>query len=425
MRTAGAGPGVGLAQPTSPTRLITTIATHGVVDFFSFIVVPLLSVLEGRLSLSHTQGAVLLAAGSVSSGLIQPLTAVLTDRFDTRWFGTLGFLIAVVAVSLVGYAQSFEQLLLLQVLGAAGIGAFHPVAAAAVGQLSGARRSLGVSWFYAAGMIGGVGGNLVAPVWVERFGGGSAELGLRSLAWLAIPGIVFVGFLAAAIHSVPHRHHAAAVEHRELPREERRSRWSAVWLLYAGNVLRFMVDTCVITLIVRWTEQQALSRVGAAVLDEAVRADASRLNGPLQAAKQVGMGVGGLALGFFLARRHEKAALIVIPLFGAVAVALLPRTGGMGGGWTALLVCTLAGVGYAAVMPITISLAQRLLPHRTSLASSLMMGGAWSVAALGPPLAQWMHDRFGLETAFVVTGGFLVVAAALAVPLRSSFFTRT
>lgn len=404
------------------SRLVVTILTHGVVDCFSFIVVPLLSVLEGRLDLTHKQGTIVLTVGGVSSGLIQPLIAVLSDRFDTRWLGTIGFFVAVLALSLVGYAETFSQLLVLQAIGAAGIGAFHPVAAAAVGQMSGSRRSLGISWFYASGMIGGVVGNLVAPWWVESFGEGSAKVGLRSLLWLAIPGMVFVVLLAVAIHSVAHRHGTAHRDHSELPPAERRSRWNAVGLLYFGNVLRFMVDTCLITLIVRWTEQRALAKAGATILTEAIRAEASHHNGPFQAAKQIGMGAAGLTLGFVLHRRHEKAALIVIPLLGAVAVAAMPHTEGLLAGWAPLIVCGLAGVGYAGVMPLTISLAQRLLPHRTSLASGLMMGGAWSVAALGPPLAQVLYDRIGLTWSFSAVALFLVVAAGLALPLPRRLF---
>jgi hypothetical protein len=51
-------------------------------------------------------------------------------------------------------------------------------------------------------------------------------------------------------------------------------------------------------------------------------------------------------------------------------------------------------------VPLSIAAAQRLLPHRTTLASGLMMGGAWSLALVGPPLAQWI---FGLTSSLTIT----------------------
>lgn len=395
----------------SRSRMWVTISTHTVVDFFSFLVVPLLSVLEGQVGMTPGQGAWLLAVGQVSSGVIQPVVALASDRFDTRWLGTLGFLAAVIAIGLVGYARTYEHLLLLQVIGTAGIGAFHPVAAAAVGHLAGPKRSLGIAWFYLAGMLGGIIGNISAGHYVELFAriGGSTEAGLRAMVYLVPVGLLFVLALGMSIHGMPHRTHDAHTRHRELPEAERRRRWAGVWLLYAGNILRFGIDVCLIQLIIRWAEQIAIDRSGGGLLSEAIRIEASQITGPLQAAKQVGMGLGGVALGWWFHVRHERLLLITTPLLGAVMVGLLPFTSG----WTSLLVCAVAGVGYGAVVPLTISMAQRLIPHRTSLASGLMMGGAWAVASVGSPISEALSARIGLKSAFLAVGASLLAAAFL------------
>ncbi|MFN7022405.1 MAG: MFS transporter [Phycisphaerales bacterium] len=410
---------------------MVAIISHVVVDFFSFIVVPLLSVIEGRVALSPWQGTMLVAIGSVASGVIQPIVALLSDRHDTRWFGTLGFGALVVAIGSVGYAESFGALVLIQVVGAGGSGAFHPVAAAAVGQLSGRRRSGGLAWFYAAGMVGGVLGNLVSPEWVRHFSrvGQSASFdpaqGLRSLAWLIAPGLVFAAMLAAAIHGSPHRHAGAHADHARLSRAERLTRWRSVWLLYFGNVLRFTVDMCLITLIVRWSEVLAVGTpeagmVGAdvgAMLTPELRSEASKLNGHLQAARQVGMGVGGLAIMFLLRGRAERMLLIAVPLVGAGCMALTPWAAGAGV-WMIVVLCALAGLGYGGVMPTTLSLAQRLLPHRTSLASALMLGGAWAFASIGPHLAQWLFGTLGLSGAMLIVAMLLGASGVLGWMLR-------
>ncbi len=390
-------------------RLSLVWVAHAVVDFFAAIIVPLLTVLEGRLALSPMQGAILLGVGSVCSGGIQPIVAALTDRFDTRKLGTIGLAVAAVAIGLVGHAESYAQLLVLQIVGTMGIGAFHPVAAAASGHLAASRRSAGVAVFFAAGMIGSIGGSLFAPFFSRRFG-------LPALVWTIPPGVLAALCLGWAIHSIPHRHDGAHDAHRALTAAARRARWRAIGLLYCGNALRFTVNMALVQLAVRLCEQIALREAGASVLDQALRTRASTLNGPMQAAMVIGMGAGGLGLGMILPRRHEKAALVLVPLAGALALGAIPFAGPVGM-WAAV---ALSGLGFAGVIPLTIALAQRLLPHRTGLASGLMMGGAWMIAAVGPWLAELLRRELGLPGAFGVVAGLLAGAGlvSLALPGR-------
>src|SRR5262249_55801358 len=115
------------------------------------------------------------------------------------------------------------------------------------------------------------------------------------------------------------------------------------------------------------------------------------------------------------AAKHEKLLLIVVPLLGAAAIALFSLSGAV---WVAFSLSIIAGVGYQGVVPITITMAQRLGPPRTSLASGLRPGGAWTVAAAGPPLAQWLCNTMGLSAAFEWVAGLLLASVALTIPLR-------
>lgn len=410
--SAAAAPGRGVSALGG--RLAAVCVSHAAVDFFSAIIIPLLSVLEGRLSMTREQTAVLVGLGSLSSGAIQPVVAWLGDRYDTRLLGSLGALVAVVAIGSVGFASTFEQIMLIQLVGAAGIGAFHPASAAAMGQLSGRRRSLGVSVFFTAGMVGGIAGSYFSPNFVKAYG-------LPALAWTIGPGLLGVAVLVWAIHSIPHRAAAARADHSALPARERRWRWAAVGILYTGNALRFTVNMALVQLIKPWTEALALGHSGAPGLSEAVRTRASTLNGPMQAAMMIGMGVSGLAVGL-LRPRHEKAILILLPAAGAAAIYALPR---VGGGAPAYLLAIGAGVGFAGVIPLTISLAQRLLPHRTGLASGLMMGGAWMLAAAGPLLSERLVGSLGLAGAFAVVAGLLLAAGLVSLALPGWLLDKT
>ena len=416
---------VQVAEPAlsgARTRIGVCVVVHTMVDFYAFTLIPLITVLEGHLDLTRQQGALLVAMGTLCAGSVQPMVAWISDRLDTRLIGAAGFAMAAIAIGSVGFVRTYGQLLAIQALATAGIGAFHPVTIAAVGQLAGRRRSLLVAVFYTAGMVGGVMGNVNAPNWVRVFGGGSVQVGLRSLAWLIVPGLVGAGALLWAIRRAPHRHASADEAHRSLAISQRRRRWHAVMMLYVGNCLRFIVNMSLVILIVRWTEHVVLARAGAGELTDALRTQASTINGPIQGAMILGMGTGAICAGFLLKARYEKAALALVPMVGALAALALPHVGGSGRTAMSLAaagaMALLCGVGFGGMIPATIAIAQRLLPHRTGLASSLMMGGGWAVAVVGPPMGQWIADHLGLAWAFGITGGLLAVSglAALGLP---------
>lgn len=395
-------------------RLAMLVVAHIVVDCFSMTVVPLLSVLEGRVALTPGQGAFLLALGSLCSGLIQPVVAALSDRYNTRIFGPLGLLAAALALSMLGFVGTYGQLLLLQAVATAGIGSFHPVGASAMGQLSGRRRSIGVAIFFTGGMIGSTTGSLLVPALNEHFG-------LRSLSWFMVPGVIGALALWLAIGAIPHRHGEAGTRAAALSPDEIRRRWYSVAILYVGNIIRFTVNQALVTLVVRWAESMTLHASGADTLTTALRESSSVLNGRMQAAMTVGMGIGGLLGGAVVKPGREKRVLIGSAIIGVPAIICYPFATPL----IAIALAVCAGVGFASATPVSIAVAQRLLPHRTSLASSLMMGGAWVFAASGPLLAQGLINTIGLSGAFVAIAILLGVSGLITFLLSTQLLLDT
>lgn len=413
-------------------RLWTAVTAHAVTDFLSFVAVALMPLLAVRLGMTVEQKALLLGLGAAASGLVQPLVAWISDRFDSRATGTGGLVIAAICVGMLGFARSFEALLVLYFVAVLGVGAFHPASAAAVGALAGRRRSAMVSVFFLFGMLGGIGGNVLSPMYVNAAGAlsgaegeGATDAGLRALIWFAPPALVMAAALGWAIHPVSHRRVDAHAAHHGLSREQRRRRWVAVWLLYACNVIRFTVNQMLVYLLIEWAERLTRVRAGVGMLDVRLGQQASELNGPMQASLQVGMGFGGLGLGLLLSSRLEKGAFVLVPLIGAAAIAALPHTdarleaGLLAVAIPAGLLAAIAGFGFGALVPVSMALGQRLLPHRTSLASGLLLGGAWCVAFVGPQIGRLIHrgQDANLETGFLVAGAMLVLSSVLALAL--------
>lgn len=375
-------------------------------------VVALVAALQHRLGLTETQAALLISLNGVISGLAQPIFAWLGDRFNTRVFGALGLALGAVATSSVGFAHTFSQLLILQILGMAGVGVFHPVSSALAGRLGRhtfdsahkkrSSRGLGLAIFFAAGVGGG---GFLGPLIVTRI---NAQTyfdvdGMKLLGFMAIPGLVMAIALWLATRHVPHRDsaHGARQDMTLQGVASERQRWFAVGLLFLSNTLRFTVNLGLFYLYKRWAEEYLATRA----TPDAV----ANLHANILSAAQIGMGVSALVVGHFVTHGRERRAMMLTAWLTAPVVMLMPGLGV----WGMLIASTVAAFGYFGVIPTSLALAQRLLPHATGTTGSLLMGAGWAVSSIGPILAERVANAYGIETAFYVLGGLLALAGAV------------
>ena len=403
------------------TRSGIVLVSHTAVDVYSAIVPPIIGVLEVRCELNAWQTASLLGVGSVSSGLSQPIAAWLSDRFDTRVFGALGLVLAASCVCFIGAATNYGQLLALFIVGMIGVGIYHPVGASSIGQLADggvrSRRSIMLSVFFVAGMIGGTAGSIASPAIT------GADGGFDALRWLMVPGLVIAIILQIAIWRVPHRHE----HHRSIVFEpmDLRHRWTMISILYVSSAMRFTVNIALFYLYVRWA-QGLVIETDAALVDATQKQIAEAgapISGRMIGATTVGMAVGGLTAGAVMKAGREKWPMVLVPILFAPIIIMLPHLNEAG----ATLCAALAGIGFASMIPVSLGLAQRLLPHRTSLASGLMLGGAWWLAVTGPFLSEWCMASIGLtiEQTFIVIATLLAISGLVCIMLDRQLLIRT
>ncbi len=393
-------------------RFWVMVSCHTGVDLYAAFVLSLAVALQARLGLSEVQMTTLFVINGVVSGFSQPVFAWLTDKLDTRLCGPAGLLIAAAALCSIGFADSFGELVLLHVIGTTGVGMFHPIGAALTGQLGrGMRmgRSMAVTVFFTAGMVGSVIGPLVATRMNARFG-------MESLVWLILPAAAFALVVLLASKRVPHRH-AMVTRHEDEAPEARRRRRGAVAILFWAAVLRFGVNNALFFLFALWCK--------ARIAGDAT--SAANLTGVIFAATSIGMGVSAMAAGRWVRAGREKGPMVVIPLLAAPAIAAMgfvePQSAG--GAWVMGLLAFATAAGYASAAPLAISVAQRLMPGATGMASSLMMGGAWATSAAFPYAAQWAIARGGLEWGFYLMGGVLLLNALVSMMLPRGLLRET
>jgi len=393
-------------QPARAAGIAFTaiLAAHVAVDALSALVPSSLGLLEARLHLTARQTAWLLGVGPLCSGLAQPICALVSDRLATRQWGVWGVALGVLGIGSLGFANSFWSLVVVYALGVIGIGMFHPIGAATIGHLWPTRRTSAVSVFFVAGMLGGVLGALVWPRVL------TLSVGFQILPLLVAPLLVLAVLLQRSFSRLEPLHgHASEASTDELPRFS----WACVSVLYIAAVLRFCVNMALTYLFVRWAQTHVAAQHAEWGIDAVARAAAPRV-GNLNAAMLIGMAIGGTSAGVLIRPGKEKWPMVWVPLVFAPVIGLFPFLPLEAG----YLLAIAAGVGFAAMIPVTIALAQQLMPRQTNLASSLMMGGAWAVAMLGPMGAEFGVSRYGLQTTFLATAATLAVAGLVCLPLK-------
>lgn len=379
------------------------LVSHFAIDLYGGLILPILGILENRCHLTPEQTAWLLGVGSLCSGLSQPICAFLSDQWRTRIFGPLGLFVSSIMFCLIGYPTSAVGLSIAYGLAMIGVGMYHPITAATVGQINPAARSWSLSLFFVAGMAGGIAGAMIGSRLV------SAPSGFQLLPWAMFPGIVLAIWLQATSRNVPPRVRPSSAETVQVG--TRRVRWGVIGLLYIAAALRFSVNTVIVYLYMRWI-QSLTQQTHADWTPAAVSQAAAPIVGDLNALTMVGMAIGGLAAGWVRDGR-EKWPLIVVPLIFTPVFVVLPL---VHFGW-AYLLAVLAGTGFAMMIPVTITVAQRLLPNQTSLASGMMLGGAWTLALFAPRLAEYVIQQTSVLWAFIATAVTLAASGLVLLPV--------
>ena len=387
--------------------LLAILAGHYFVDICAAIVPASLNVIEQRWGMTPRQSAWLMGIGSLSSGLAQPLFAWISDRTNNRLYGGLGLAIAALLVCSIGLAPTAIWVFVFYLVGMMGSGMFHPIAASTIGALNPLRRSQLVTLFFLAGMLGGVTGSAFAPRLLVT------ENGFAWMKLLIIPAIVVAIVMHRSIREIAHGSsiHPKSDDLRGKPIH---NDWLAIGMLYVAAAIRFTVNIGLLFLYARWMEKLALAEY--ATYDKKALSDvAAPWVGNLNAATMMGMAIGGLLAGMFIPAGKEKWPLVFVPFIFAPAIACFPLVSRDVG----YVLAVFAGIGFASMVPVTLAVAQRLLPMRTSLASGLMLGGAWSVAMIGPVMAEWIVRNHGLATGFHAAAILLAVSGCILLPIRN------
>ena len=372
--------------------------THFAVDLLGSQMSILMAFFAQSLGLSNTEIGLVIGGYSFVSAISQPLFGWLIDRVGPRWiapgglFWTAGFLSLALAI---GDRASLPLL----VIGGLGSGAFHPAGtmeATRRGQEHFAgRAATAASIFFLFGQAAYSIGPAIGGVILKHF----SASGLLFLTVLAVP----IG-INALIRLKP----SSKTEGKTLykaPDEKIERELHSGW--FALTVFALLVGLrC-------WAYGNLAGFLPKYFLDGGIDLG---IVGILAALYMGGSAIGNLA-GGALSDRWGKRNII----FGSLVLVTLSMYGFAQSGtsnWIYLF-SPLSGIFIGASQSAVVVMAQSLMPNRMATASGLVLGFMFSTEAVGIYLSGLIADASGLETVFQITPLLTLIAALLALTLKT------
>jgi MFS transporter, FSR family, fosmidomycin resistance protein len=364
---------------------------HFFIDVYSSALGALQPYLVGRLGLSLEQAGIAGGVMIFSSSVMQPAYGYLSDRLHTRLFTILAPAVAGVFISALGWAPSYALVLLLVVLGGAGIAAFHPQGSALAIADAGASRGRAMSLFVSAGTLG----MAIGPTYFTAVIG---RTGLERSLWAAVPGVLVTITLVWLL---------PRANVRSTFRVEKKLNWDELYAVRKPlTVLYFLVF---IRSIVQITYAQFLP------LYLSRERGFSLQQSSLLLSMYLACGAVGGFLGGHFADRFGGKRIIMISMLGSVPFL---ATFFLAHGVLAALGLAIGGLVLLFTIPVNVVMAQELAPRQAGTVSALMMGFSWGMAGLVfIPFTGWAADRVGLHAALGSLVAFPILGFALAMLL--------
>jgi len=329
-------------------------------------------------------------AGTIMAALLmgqalQPLVGLLADRVGGRIMVVAGLAGSSLGGALVGFVSGFWSLLAVLALIGISNSFFHPQALAGIRQLGGKKPGMAMSAF----MVGGEVGRGVWPViasWVV------VQWGLGYLWILTLPALFTLPLLLRWAPKLPARTtHATPIAWRQHA--------GPVSRLVAFSTLRSLMIFTIVTFVpLAWAQSGGSLTTGASFITV-----------------MLVVGVIGNVGGGYLSDKIGRRPLLIaaMSLSSVMLAAFLLASGG----WLWVVLGVL-GISLFATLPLSVLIAQDILPENRSLGSGLALGlsnglAALGIMALGPVAAHWGPEA-PLWVALV--GGIISVPLAMGLP---------
>ena len=371
--------------------LIFTVA-HTINDTYPNLYPVLLPVLMVQMGFNTAAAGLISTVSALTTQLLQPLMGFWADRAGGLGFVvgglTLGSILAAIAL---GWAPTYQILLILLLIGGLGNAAFHPHASALVGEITGKRKGFGMSLF----MIGGNLGRAIAPLLASTaflFGG------RPGLFFVAVPGL-FMAVVMTLVMSPP-----PAPKPRQgrilTPEFAQGLRQASGLLTVVG--LRSMTTLSTLTLVpILWQTW------GRPMTETATLLSLLFIAGS----------IGNVAGGALSDITGPKPVLVASALLSSLWLILFLHT--QNRIWDYILIALL-GASLYSTGSVVMVFSQALFPHNKGMASGLTLGIGNTLGSLGVAIIGLIADHYSPITGLMITALAVLFSIPFVIRLKTA-----
>ncbi len=366
------------------TSIVLLTFAHLFNDFYAGFLIPLLSYFQTYLHLSIAQVSVLPTILAVFGSLLQPVFGYLGDRFHKEYFIVAGVLSSAVFMSCICIAPNFIMLVLMLIIGASGVAAFHPNGAATVAGLSKNRSTFKMSIFLMVGCIG----LAVAPVVITLI---VSSGGFNKLWLLSLPGIILALVLIKILHGVPKSKNKISLSDLKILFVS--TSWP-LWIMFLIMFTRSVVITsfmCFMSIL--FTER------GLSMQQSGFTISIFLISGS----------IGGLIGGYLADKINRKIIIAGSSLLACPLFIWFLHTNGISN----MILSGLSGMVIFSASAINVLIVQRLCPDMASSVSGISMGLVWGSAGLMLPIIGHIADHYSMRTSLGIVAYILPIAGLL------------
>jgi len=366
--------------------LIAATLGHFSVDMYSGMLPLILLTLTDKLSLSYAQVGFASMCYSLTSSLSQPIFGLIGDRRGRRPMAVIGVAAIATTVGIMRFVDNFTLLVILGLIAGLGSGAFHPQGATLAAQTPPKERGTAASIF----MLGGNGGYAFGPLFgtaVFALAGGFMP---QTLAIIGLAQAILIFVLLA--------------EHQ---RQFSHAPGSKVMAATTMAPIGVIVTLTLVIFFRSWVSSSVSTYIPQVFRSFGYsNADA----GAVLFSILLPLAIGGLVGGTLSDRIGRRRVLIVsTALSGPALWGLMQTTGPMAYVWGIVL-----GLATGASFPVTLVMAQSLIPRGLGFMSGVVLGFTFIAGAVGQGVTGLFADQIGLVPMMTVNAGLVLVAAAFA-----------
>lgn len=367
-------------------NLLAATFGHFSVDMYSGMLPLILLALTPTLGLTYAQVGLVSMTFSLAGSLSQPFFGWLGDRRGARPMAVLGVAAIAMTAGVMRFIDNYSILLILAIIAGLGSGAFHPQGASLAARASDQQRGAAASVF----MLGGNMGFAFGPILNTAIFGLTGDFMPETLAALGLAQAAIV-YWALALQQ---REHFEKRDASATPTFQRAA-IGVILTLTLVMFLRAWVHSAVSTYV-----PQVFKTFGYS------NADA----GTVLFSVLMPLAIGGLIGGTLSDKIGRRRILVTTTFLSGPMLWLLMNAGAM----PVYGIGIILGLMMGASTPVTLVMAQSLVPRGLGLMSGIVLGFTFVAGAIGVAVSGFVADQIGLVQTMNVNAALPVIAAALA-----------